>query len=82
MDKDDIPRLDVLRTAQAGTISIWTMSPRGADLLNEHYRARCDSPGSCGCGAEGDQQRWEIGTKRGVAVRGARLRVVQGCKGS
>ena len=64
MDNDNIPHLDALLTAQGDTISVWTMSPRGADWLNEHYRACCGSPGNCGCGPDGEEQRWETGTKR------------------
>jgi hypothetical protein len=64
LDNDNIPHLDALLTREGNTISVWTMSPRGADWLNEHYRACCGSPGNCGCGADGEHQRWENGTKR------------------
>lgn len=64
MLNDNIPHLDVLLTLEGGTIFVCTITQRGADWLNEHYRACCGSPGNCGCGADSEQESWESGTKR------------------
>jgi hypothetical protein len=64
LDNDNIPKLDALLTSEDETIFVWTMSARAAEWLSANYRACCGSPGSCGCGPDGERQIWEIGTKR------------------
>lgn len=64
MLNDNIAHFDALLTKEDGTIFVWTMSNRGREWLQEHYRACCGSPGNCGCGVDEEKERWELGTKR------------------